>query len=190
MVMSESGPPPSGANQTPAAAFEDFSAGLSKWAGAADGPKPWIFLNAKEASPRSLALFTPSKGMADFRLEFTTEVEKNGISWAIQATDPQNYQALQIWQKKAGTENQLWLTRYSVKAGKEGPHTQVQLQIQQPAQPIWLVRLEVVGESCTLWVENQIANAWSEAAVPDSSIGFFAGRNDQFVLKRVRITPQ
>jgi hypothetical protein len=59
-----------------------------------------------------------------------------------------------------------------------------------PAQSIWLVRLEAIGDSCTLWIENQIANAWSENSVAGGSIGFFAGKGDQFVLKRVRITPE
>jgi hypothetical protein len=191
LAMSEKGSSPqAAANQGPVAAFEDFSGGLSRWAGAEGGARPWTLLDARGASPNSLALFAPSRGMTDYRLEFTADVEKNGLSWAVHATDPKNYHALQIWQKRAGAEAQLWLTRYAVSGGREGPRTQVPLQIQFPAQPVWLIRMEVTGESCTLWVENQIANAWSEVAVPNSSVGFFAGKSDQFVLKRVRITPQ
>jgi hypothetical protein len=189
-LSGRSEPPAIPANQAPVASFEDFSTGLGQWAGAESGPKPWTLPVSKGAEPHSLAFFKPSTGIADFRLEFTADVEKIGISWAIRALDAQNYQALQVSQRKTGTETQLWLTRYTVKAGKEGPRTRVPLQIMLPAQSIWLVRLEAIGDSCTLWIENQIANAWSDNSVAGSSIGFFAGNGDQFILKRVRITPE
>ncbi len=182
--------PAEAANQAPAASFEDFSGGLGRWEGAEAGSKRWNLDAARGATPLGFALFKPAKGITDYRLEFLAEIEKNGISWAIRATDPQNYQALQIIEKKSGKEKRMWLSRYSVKGGKEGPRTQVALQILVPIQPLWRVRLEATGDSCTMWIDDQIANAWSEASVPASSIGFFAGKGDQFVLKKVRITPQ
>lgn len=179
------------ASQGPAASFEDFTAGFGRWDGAEAGPKPWTLDPGRGAMPNSLALFKPSTGMTGYRLEFSGDVQKNGISWAVRATDPLNYQALQITERKKGSELQLWFTRYKVIAGKEGPRTQVPLQILLPAQSLWLVRMETIGESSTLWIENQIADSWSDAgAVPGGSIGFFAGRGDQYVLKKVRITPQ
>lgn len=179
------------ASQGPAALFEDFTAGFDRWDGAEEGPKPWTLDPGRGAMPNSLALFKPSAGMTGYRLEFSGDVLKNGISWAVRAADPLNYQALQITKKKKGGEMQLWFTRYSVIAGKEGPRTQIPLQLLLPAQSLWLVRMETIGESSTLWIENQIANSWSEAeAAPGGSIGFFAGKGDQYVLKKVRITPQ
>jgi hypothetical protein len=178
------------ANQAPVASLEDFSGGLGQWEGAEAGQKPWKLEPSKGVEPHSLALFRNSKGMADYRLEFTADVAKNGVSWAVRAANPRNYQALQITQRKTGAETQLWLTRYTVKSGKDGPRTQVPLQIQMPAQSVWLIRLEAIGDSCTLWVENQIANSWSEASLPGGSIGFFAGKGDEYMLKKVRITPQ
>ncbi len=179
------------ASQGPAASFEDFSAGFSRWDGAEAGPKPWVLDAGKEAMPNSLALFKPSTGMTDYRLEFSGDVRQNGISWAVRAADHLNYQALEITERKKGSEWQLWFTRYKVVAGKEGPRTQVPLQILLPAQSLWLVRMETVGESSTLWIENQIANSWSDAgATPGGSVGFFAAKGDQYILKKVRITPQ
>ena len=179
------------ASQEPAASFEDFSAGFSRWDGADAAPKPWARDARKEAMPNSLALFKPSSGMTDYRLEFSGDVKQNGISWAVRAADRLNYQALEITERKKGSQLQLWFTRYKVVAGKEGPRTQVQLQVLLPAQSLWLVRMETVGESSTLWIENQIAKSWSDAgAAPGGSIGFFAARGDQYILKKVRITPQ
>lgn len=178
-------------SQGPAASFEDFTAGFGRWDGAGAGPKPWKLDAGNEAMPNSLALFKPSAGMTDYRLEFSADVKQNGISWAVRASDPQNYQALQITEKKKGAERQLWFSRYQVIAGKDGPRTQVQLQILLPAQSLWLVRMETIGETSTLWVENQISNSWSDAkAAHAGSIGFFAAKGDQYVLKKVRITPQ
>ena len=179
------------ASQGPSALFEDFTAGFSRWDGGDAGPKSWTRDSGRGARPNSLALFKPSAGMTRYRLEFSGDVQKNGISWAVRASDPLNYQALQITETKKGSVRQLWFTRYKVVAGKEGPRTQVPLQILLPAQSLWLVRMETIGESSTLWVENQIANSWSEAgAATGGSIGFFAGKGDQYVLKKVRITPQ
>jgi len=139
-----------------------------------------------------LALFKPSTGMTSYRLEFSGDVMKNGISWAVHATDPLNYQALQITERKRGAELQLLFTRYKVVAGKEGPRTQVPLQILLPAQSLWLVRMETIGDNSTLWIENQIAKSWSEAgsSATGGSIGFFAGKGEQYMLRKVRITTQ
>jgi hypothetical protein len=181
--------PPQTANHVSSAAFEDFSNGLDHWDGA-EGRNPWKLERSKGAMPRSLALFKPSRGMADYRLEFTAEVEKNGISWVIRAANPRNYQALRVAKRTTAAGAELWLTRYAVAGGKEGPHTDIPLQIVMPPQPLWLVRLESFGDTCTLWIEDQIANSWSEPSVPFGSIGFFSAYNDQFMLKKVRITPQ
>ena len=179
------------ASRRPVAAFEDFSAGFSLWDGVEAGPRSWALESGKEAIPNSLALFKPSSGMTDYRLEFSGDVKRNGISWAVRAADHLNYQALEITERKKASEFQLWFTRYKVVAGKEGPRTQVLLHILLPAQSLWLVRMETVGESSTLWIENQIANSWADAgAAPGGSIGFFAAKGDQYILKKVRITPQ
>ena len=179
------------ASQGPAASFEDFTAGFGRWDGTEAGPKPWTLEPGRGATPNGLALFKPSAGITNYRLEFSGDVKKNGISWAVRVTDPGNYQALQITERQKGAGLQLWLTRYKVIAGKEGPRTQIPLQILPPSQSLWLVRMETIGESSTLWIENQIANSWADAgAAPGGSIGFLAGRGDQYVLKRVRITPQ
>jgi hypothetical protein len=169
---------------------EDFKSGLNQWQGAESNAKPWIWESSQGATPQSLAVFLPALGIADYKLEFTADAIKNNISWATQIKNLQNYQAFQISLGKSGTESQFSLSRYKVAAGREGPRTQVPLRITPPAGNIWRLKLESVGDSRTLWINDQIANAWTDAEEETGGIGFFAGSTDQFVLKSVKVTEQ
>jgi hypothetical protein len=170
--------------------IEDFKSGLNQWQGAEGRAKPWKWESSEGATPQSLAVFLPALGIPDYKLEFTADAMKNSVSWATRIKDLQNYQAFQISLRRSGGESQLSFSRYKVAAGREGPRTQVPLQIVPPTGNVWRVKLMSVRDSRTLWINDQIANSWTDADEETGGIGFFAGNADQFVLKSVKFAEE
>jgi hypothetical protein len=189
LVGGTTAPPPP---EVPAAKVlvEDFKSGLNQWQGAEGLAKPWKWESSEGATPQSLAVFLPALGIPDYKLEFTADALKNSVSWATQIKDLQNYQAHQLTLRKSAGESQFSLSRYKVVAGREGPRTQVPLQIVPPSGNVWRVKLMSVRDSRTLWINDQIANSWTDAEDDTGGIGFFAGNADQFVLKSVTVSEE
>ena len=182
-------PPP---EEVPAAKVlvDDFKSGLNQWQGAEGHCKPWKWESSEGATPQSLAVFLPALGIPDYKLEFTANAVKNSVSWATQIKDLQNYQAYQLSLHGTGPDSQFSFSRYKVVAGREGSRTQVPLQIVPPSGNMWRVKLMSVRDSRTLWINDQIANSWTDVEEESGGIGFFAGNNDQFVLKSVKVSEE
>ena len=75
---------------------DDFRSGLAQWEGNGNWSGSWSFDRSGLVRPGRLALYKPSLGLSEYRMEFSVHVEQGGIGWVCRAKDSRNYQALKL----------------------------------------------------------------------------------------------
>jgi len=170
--------------------FDDFRSGLSAWEGGKNWAQSWSYDNAGFARTGSLALFTPSLGMADYDFEFLGRVEKKALNWVVRAQDIRNYQAVKILVTRPGPLPAISLVRYAVVDGKEGPHTRVSIPLTVANDTLYRVKTTVRGSSFTVSVQGLVVDTWNEDRLRRGGVGFFSPKGEQSLLRWVTVTHQ
>ena len=93
---------------------DDFHAGLDNWQGRNNGAPGWSYDRTGFVRPRSLAIFEPSVGMADYAFEFLAKIDQRSVGWVFRATDVNNYYAMKLVDKTGGVIPQMALVHYVV----------------------------------------------------------------------------
>lgn len=169
---------------------DDFRSGLGAWKGTGNWAESWSYDSAGLVHPGKLALYVPSMGLSDYRLEFTGQLERGGIGWAYRARDASNYHAMKLVRIEPGPLAQAVLVRYSVVAGRAGPRERTPLPFQLGRKSMHDVRLELEGAQFTVYVDGQLVHYGSSDLLPRGGVGFFAEPGDQFCLRKVRVVHQ
>jgi hypothetical protein len=169
---------------------DDFSSGLDDWKFSDGKNHGWNVAQSGGASIGELALYRPSLGLADYRLEFTGQIDKKGLGFAVRAADPKNYYAVKLVVVKPGVMPTVAIVRYPVIDGKEGKHTQVPLPL--PVSATELYHVEVMAEQAAfaLRVQGVVMDTWNDETFQKGGVGFFTSKGEQARLQLVRITHQ
>ena len=170
--------------------LDDFRAGLDNWVGRSDLTASWSYDQTGFVRPGPLALFRPSMGMADYDLEFLGQIEQRAMGWVFRAEDMRNYHVAKIVVLRGGPLPSIGLERYTVRNGKEGPHTVAPLPLNVRGDTVYRVRLEVRGPDFSLYVQNQMVQFWSDRRFAAGGIGFFSGRGEQSRIRWVQLSHQ
>lgn len=148
---------------------DDFQAGLKLWHGAA----LWDGRREGYIRPERLAIFTPSRQLSDYRLEFLTLIETRAVAWAFRARDDSNYQAAQLRIVKAGPRPLLALVRYSVIGGVKEHAVEVPLRVMVHHATAFQVALEASGDLFSVSLDGERLDQWTDNRLPSGGVGFF-----------------
>lgn len=169
---------------------DDFRSGLTAWVGAGNWAESWSYDSVGLVHPGKLALYRPSLGLSDYRLEFAGQLERGAIGWVYRARDMSNYHAMKLALVEPGPLAKAVLVCYSVIAGRAGPRTRTPLPFHLGQKSIHEVRLELQGPHFSVYVDGQLVHYGSDGSLPSGGIGFFAEPGDKFSLRRVRLVHQ
>jgi hypothetical protein len=167
---------------------EDFRQDLRRWAGKEGWSNSWLFNGRGYAIPGQLAIHIGSVPLADYRMEFAGQVDRQALGFVYRAMDFDNYYAARIVIVNRGSMPEAVLERYAVIDGQAGPKTQVTLPISVRMDTQYNVEVEAKGEHFLTRVNNQVVDAFSDSRLPSGGVGFFANAGDSARISWLRLS--
>jgi hypothetical protein len=167
---------------------EDFRQDLRRWAGKEGWSNSWLFNGRGYAIPGQLAIHIESVPLADYRVEFAGQVDRQALGFVYRAMDFDNYYAARIVIVNRGSKSEAVLERYAVIDGQAGPKPQVTLPIPVRMDTQYNVEVEAKGEHFTTRVNNQLVDTFSDSRLPTGGVGFFASAGDSARISWLRIS--
>jgi hypothetical protein len=169
---------------------DDFRSGLGDWEGQGDWAKFWSYDNAGFVRTGALALYTPSRNMTDYRMEFLGQIERKSLSWVVRAADFKNYYIVRLVTTRGGPLPTVAIVRHAVVNGKEERPVQRPLPMSVQSDTLYRVRMDVRGQNYTLAVQGQVVDFWTEDRLKRGGIGFLSSKGEQARLRWVGVWHQ
>lgn len=169
---------------------DDFRAGLADWEGQGDWARSWSYDSAGFVRTGSLALYTPTLSLTDYRLEFLGQIESRSLSWVVRAKDFRNFYAVKLTLRDDGPVPSAYLQRYAVIDGQPTEAVQKRLPLQVTQDTLYRVLMEARGPNYVLTVQGQIVDSWSEHRLQSGGVGFFSAKGELARLRWVGVWHQ
>jgi hypothetical protein len=169
---------------------DDFRNGLSDWEGEGDWAQKWAYDASGFVRTGPLALFTPSLGLTDYRMEFLGKIDQKSMGWVVRAADRNNYQAVKLDIAYPEPVPEVMLQRWVVIGGVKGPVKQIRLPLPVRLDTMYRVSMEVKGKDFALTIQDKVIDSWSESRLSKGGIGFFSAKGERARLAWVGIWHQ
>lgn len=154
---------------------ESFDHGMAAWGVRSREWAPgWSHSPDGYVHPGQLALYQPSLGFADYRMEFFGLIENKSMSWVLRAKDSRNYYVMRINLVKGGLRPLLSMVHYPVVNGRAGQPVNLPLSIMVHNDTPYHVAVEVHGNRYTASIEGEEIDSWTDDSLPAGGVGFFA----------------
>jgi hypothetical protein len=163
---------------------EDFQLDSEQWLGSMKG---WASDEGGFVRPGRLAIYRPSVSMSNYRVEFSAQIERQGLGWAFRAADPQNYYAMKFTVIDPGPRPLMSVVRYPVVDGKKGQRIDVPIRAMVHNNTAYRVRLDVQGRNFTTSLEGEVIDSWSDDRLKAGGIGFFSENGEKARLYSMKI---
>ena len=142
---------------------DSFRDGMRAWGSAPKTmPAGWVRHPGGYVSTGQLALFQPSIGFANYRLEFFGQIESKSMAWVVRAQDRKNYYATKIKILEPGLRTIIAIEHYAVVGGKRGHRVEVPLNVMVHNDAPYHVAVEVKGNHFTTSIEGQEVDTWTD----------------------------
>jgi hypothetical protein len=135
-----------------------------------------------------LALFRPSIGYTDYRLEFFGQIENKGMGWVVRAQDKQNYYAMKFKVVGEGPRSVIAMVHYPVQGGRKGHTVETPLGVMIHRNMPFRVAVDVRGRSVTASIEGQRIDSWSDELLAKGGVGFFSEAGERARLYWVKVS--
>lgn len=156
---------------------ENFGAGLGQW----DGDTSAWKIDIAGVRPAGAALFRPSLGLTDYRLEFLARVERGSLTCLFRAQSPDTGQVLRIV-SGGGAMDRYVLTEGSVDSRASAALTGI------PSGKALNVRLEARGRDFSIAVNGRLIDRWNDSRTPSGGVGFSSNPEDRVRLYWVKLS--
>lgn len=136
---------------------------------------------------RQLVFYKPSLKATNGRIEFNWSTDSGDVGLVFRAKNLGNYYAVRLKVLNPRSAPTLDVEYFSVYRFVESAHTEKFLVISKLA-PILRVRLDVVGPSFTLYLQDNATEYWTDVRMTSGALGFFEEWNRAPQVNTVRIS--
>lgn len=161
-------------------ATDTLQTGMQSWGTA---PKAWAPGWSRNPDgyvhPGDLALFRPSLGFKDYRLEFFGQIENKSMDWVVRAKDQQNYYAMKFTVIEGGLRPVIAMAHYPVVGGRKGQKVETPLSVMVHHNTPMHVAVDVQGNRVTASIEGQQVDSWTDDLLPKGGVGFFSDAGER-----------
>ncbi len=183
-------------SSAPVTLHSDFHSSLSDWTTTAlrgssnvDDPRSWISAAAPDIiRPGSLRLWKPSVSLQNYQMEFMGQMEKRSLSWAVRATDQNNYYASKLVIGRPGAQSNARLDRYLVLNGRQYdlPATPVSQTLERGVS--YRVRVSVQDDRFLTYLNGTLIGNLTDNRLRRGGVGFFADEEDSQKVEWVDVS--
>ena len=173
---------------------EEFRADLRNWQGdfgstMRDG---WA-KTGRSMQIGKLRLWKPTLALADYNLQFETEIEQKAVSWAFRATDRENYYATKIHVSGGGNgsggySRRAEIIRYIVRDGKQLGKVQLPIPVVIRENVPYDIRVRVRGDRFVTLVDGRLVDSWTDGTFRRGGVGFFSEGGEAALLRWVSLS--
>jgi hypothetical protein len=173
-------------SSAPVTLHSDFHSSLSDWATMAlhgtssvDDPRSWLTDASPDIiKPGSLRLWKPSESLQNYQMEFMGQMEKRSLSWAVRATDQNNYYASKLVITKPGPQPNARLERYLVMNGRQYDLPATPLSQTLERNVSYRVRVSVEDDHFLTYLNGTLIGNLTDNRLRRGGVGFFADEED------------
>jgi hypothetical protein len=155
------------------------------------GGQGWVTEWASDAGGsrrgRQLTLYRPSRGLSDYQMQFTGQIESKALGWVFRAADTKNYYGMKIENDGPGS---VRYTRFAVVNGRESSETQKTLPIHPRPDTVYSVKLEVSGPRFSVYIQGEPVELWSDNRLKTGALGFMNEAQESGRTSSVRFSFQ
>ena len=170
-------------------AGDDFRQDLRRWTGKEGWSESWTFNGSGFVIPGQLAIDIRSVPLANYRLEFAGQIERNGLGFVYRAMDFDNYYAARIVILIGSSTPEAVLERYAVINGQAGPVTAVRLPFPVRTDVMYDVEIEAAGDRFVTSINHQPVDAFYEQpAAHGVARVFFASPGESSRIYRFHVS--
>jgi hypothetical protein len=163
--------------------------GMENWGGTAKAyPAGWSRHPDGYVKTGALALFRPSLGFTDYRMEFFGQIEAKSIGWTVRATDTRNYHAMKVTVVEAGIRPFVALVHYSVVDGKSGHRTQTPLNVMVHNNKPMQFAVDVRGNRFVTSIDGEEVDSFIDSTLVAGGVGFFSEAGEHARLYWMRFS--
>ncbi len=169
-------------SSAPVSLHQDLHEGFGDWATLAlhntvDDPRN--SLTSPDISKLgSLRLWTKSVALQNYQMEFQGQVEKRSLSWAVRASDQNNYYATKLVITKPGPSPNASLVHYTIMNGREYDPLTEATQVTLEKGRNYRVRVSVQDDHFNTYLDGQLIGHWSDRRLHRGGVGFFVDEQD------------
>jgi len=169
-------------SSAPVTLHQDLHTGFGDWATLAlhntvDDPRN--SLTAPDISKvGSLRLWTKSVALQNYQMEFQGQVEKRSLSWAVRASDQNNYYATKLVMTKPGPSPNASLIHYTIMNGHQYESRTEATQVTLERGRNYRVRVSVQDDRFNTYLDGQLIGHWTDPRLHRGGVGFFVDEQD------------
>jgi hypothetical protein len=168
---------------------DSFQNGMAAWGVPSQSWAPgWARHAEGYVTPGKLALFQPTLGYTDYRLEFFGQIESKSLNWAVRASDDANYYAMKFSAVGPARHAVMTMIHYPVVAGKKGPRTATPLNFALLEHTPYHVAVDVRGDQVTTSIEGRQIDTFVDRTLARGGVGFFAEAGEQARLYWIKVS--
>lgn len=168
---------------------DTFASDLNQWNGADKWRDSWT-VNTTGAVPGKLALLSASVPLRDYNAEFTAQIVNKAFSFAVRARDLDNYYAVRFVVVTPGLMPEVVMERYRVVGGDKSAEVRTPIHLPLAHDSLYRVRVELKDQNVTVYLNDTVADSWSDARFPSGGIGFFAKKGEKARITGLHIWHQ
>jgi hypothetical protein len=167
---------------------DSFTAGMESWGVPAKSWAPgWSRSADGYVRPGQMALFRPSQGYRDYRLEFFAQIEDKSVGWVVRARDKRNYYAMKFTVLDPGPRTVVAIVHYPVVGGKAGRRVEVPLSAMIHKREGIHVAVEVKGNRVVTSLQGQEVDSWTDETLASGGVGFFSEAGERARLYWMKV---
>lgn len=151
-------------------------------ANAAGWAQDWFADRSGSKLGRHVDVLRGSLTLRDYRLLFEGTIEQGALGWVFRANE-KNFYVEKIQIVTPGLNPAVALVRFPVINGKEQARTSVPLPIQAHLDTTYKVRVDVIGDRFTTWVQDQKVDQWTDSQIEAGGVGLYYENSDSAKLK-------
>jgi hypothetical protein len=179
-------------SSAPVTLHEDLHGGFGDWATLAlhntvDDPRKSLS-TPDIASLGSLRLWTKSVALQNYQMEFQGQVEKRSLSWAVRASDQNNYYATKLVITKPGPAPNASLIHKTIMNGREYESFTEATQVTLERGKNYLVRVSVQDDRFSTYLDGQLIGHWTDNHLHRGGVGFFVDDQDPQAVAWVNVS--
>ena len=112
------------------------------------------------------------------------------MGWVVRARDLNNYQSLKLAIVGGGGVPEVRLIRFPVVGGRQGKVTERRVPLDLRQDTVYNVSTRVNGSDFTVTIQGQLADYWSEPALPAGGVGLFSSKGEQARIRWIEVRHQ
>jgi hypothetical protein len=150
------------------------------------GSEGWFSKEATDQAGKkrglTFSLLRPSLDLTDYRLEFTSRIERHAVGWVVRLRDTENYYGMKLVE----SGGKLTLARFAVIRGEELSRAEVPLAEATGTGSPYRIRVDVKGPRLTTYLGGQLIDTWIDNRIASGGFGFTNDSEERARAESVR----